>query len=200
MERILRSKTIFASKAVFASLFILLFAAGSAWAQATTDLRGTVTDPTGAAVANAGVSLKNVDTDLERKTLTATDGSYGFHEILPGNYQLTIEAQGFKKYVRSGITLFVNLPATIDVKLVLGAVSETVEVAGQAPLLNTTDASLGQTMGKNEILSLPLEEGNVMQLLSLQPGVVYTTNRKDLDQVNNPNDTRSGAVNGERSD
>ncbi len=182
------------------SFLAFLLGASYAWGQATTDLRGTVTDPSGAAVANANVTLHNVDTDLERKTVTGPDGSYGFHEILPGKYQVTIEAQGFKRYVRSGITLFVNLPATIDVKLEIGAVSQTVEVAAEAPLLNTTDASLGQTMGKNEILSLPLQEGNVVQLLSLQPGVVYTTNRTDLNQFNNPNDTRSGAVNGERSD
>ncbi len=74
----------------------LLLAAGSAWGQATTDLRGTVTDPTDAAVANANVTLKNVDTGLERKTVTTADGSYGFHEILPGKYQVTIEAQGFR--------------------------------------------------------------------------------------------------------
>ena len=182
------------------SFVAFLFAVACAWGQATTDLRGTVTDPSGAAVANANATLHNVDTGLERKTVTTADGGYGFHGILPGNYQLTIEAQGFKKYVRSGITLFVNLPATIDVKLVLGGVSQIVEVAAEAPLLNTTDASLGQTMGKNEILSLPLQEGNVVQLLTLQPGVVYTTNRADLNQFNNPNDTRSGAVNGERSD
>ena len=182
------------------TLVVTLVAAVGVWGQATTDLRGTVTDPSGAAVANANVTLKNVDTNLERKTVTTGDGSYGFHGILPGSYQLTIEAQGFKKYVRSGVTLYVNLPATIDVKLEIGAVSQVVEVASEAPVLNTTDASLGQTMGKGEILSLPLQEGNVVQLLTLQPGVVYTTNRKDLDQFNNPNDTRSGAVNGERSD
>jgi carboxypeptidase family protein len=182
------------------SLVAFLVVTTYAWAQATTELRGTVTDPSGAAVTNASVTLKNTDTNLERKTVTATDGSYGFHGILPGNYQLTIEAQGFKRYVQSGIALLVNLPATIDVKLGLGAVTEIVEITSQAPALNTTDASLGQTMDKTEILSLPLQEGNVVQLLTLQPGVVYTTNRKDLDQVNSPNDTRSGAVNGERSD
>lgn len=179
---------------------LFLFAAKCGWGQATTDLRGTVTDPSNAAVVNANVTLKNVDTNLERSTVTTADGGYGFHEILPGNYQLTIEARGFKKFIRKSITLFVNLPATIDVKLEVGAVNQIVEVTAEAPLLNTTDASLGQSMGKVEILSLPLQEGNVVQLLSLQPGVVYTTNRKDLDQVNNPNDTRSGAVNGERSD
>lgn len=182
------------------TLVVALWAATGAWGQATTDLRGTVTDPSGAAVANANVVLKNVDTNLERNTITTADGNYGFHAILPGSYQLTIEAQGFKKYVRSGVTLYVNLPATIDVKLEIGAVNQVVEVASEAPVLNTTDASLGQTMGKGEILSLPLQEGNVLQLLTLQAGVVYTTNRKDLDQFNNPNDTRSGAVNGERSD
>jgi hypothetical protein len=163
-------------------------------------LGGTVTDTSGAAIANAAVTLTNLETNSMRETVSGVDGVYDFREIAPGNYRLTVEAPGFKKYVRPSITLQVNLPATIDAKLEVGSVSESVEVTAQTPLLNTTDASLGQSMGTSEIRSLPLQEGNVVQLLSLQPGVVYTTNRKDLDQVNNPNDTRSGAVNGERSD
>lgn len=176
------------------------FSSGSAWGQAATSLRGIVTDPSNAAIPNATVRLTNTDTNLERTVTTDSQGNYVFSQMQPGHYSLHVEAAGFAKFDQTGIDLRVNLPATLNVKMQIGAATQTVTVTEQAPLLNTTDSSLGQTMGKNEIQSLPLEEGNVVQLLSLQPGVVYTTNRSDLNQVNAPNDTRSGAVDGERSD
>ena len=183
---------------VLVSLAVLIaLCVGSSWGQAATELSGTVSDPSGAAIPGASVTLTQTTTNTVRKTTTGPDGSYAFHEIQPGNYQLEIEVAGFKKYVRTGVVLYVNQPATVSARLQVGEITQTVEVAGQAPLLNTTDASLGEAMGKNEILSLPLEEGNVVQLLSLEPGVVYTTNRTDNDVMT---DTRSGAVNGERSD
>jgi Carboxypeptidase regulatory-like domain len=175
----------------------LLAAIPDAWGQASTSLRGTVTDPSGAAIPSATVRLTNAGTNLQRTASADQSGNYVFSQVLPGSYILEVEAQGFAKYRQTGIQLLVNLPATVDVQMKIGQSAETVTVTEQAPLLNTTDASIGQSMGKGEIESLPLEEGNVVQLLSLQPGVVYTTNRTDSD---NMTDTRSGAVNGERSD
>src|SRR5207249_7529216 len=79
----------------------------------------------------------------------------------------------------------------------VGAATETVEVSAQAVALNTTDASLGSAFGENQVKQLPLEGRNVPDLLTLQAGVTYTGNRPD---VNRDVDTRSGAVNGARSD
>ena len=118
----------------------------SAWGQATTSLRGAVTDPSGAAIPNAKVTITNVDTNLSRQTLTTNAGVYNFASVLPGTYKLTVEAQGFRAYVQSGVQLLVSLPSTIDVKLKVGSISQVVSVTGQAPLLNTTNASVGQTM------------------------------------------------------
>jgi hypothetical protein len=176
---------------------LLVLGAQPAWGQATTSLRGVVTDPSGAAVPNAQVTLTNTATNTVRTAVTGSDGAYAFTEVQPGTYTLTVEAQGFRKYERRNLVLQVSLPATVNVRLEIGAVSQVVSVTAEAPLLNRTDASLGQTMGSLEIQELPLEARNVPQLLSLQPGVVYTSDRADID-VNN--DTRSGAVNGERSD
>lgn len=188
-----------AGRLTWGAVFILsvLLVIPNAWGQATTSLRGTISDPSGAAIPSATILLTNAGTNLQRTATSDPQGNYVFSQVLPGTYKLNVEAHGFATYEQNGIQLLVNLPATVDVKMKVGQATETVTVTEQAPLLNTTDASIGQTMDKGEIGSLPLEEGNVVQLLSLQPGVVYTTNRTDSD---NMTDTRSGAVNGERSD
>lgn len=168
----------------------------SVWGQATTSLRGAVTDPSNAAIPNATVHLINADTSAERTATTDQQGSYVFTELVPGHYVLHVEAAGFSTYEQKGFQLLVNLPATINVRMKVGAATTTVEVTAAAPLLNTTDASQGNTMSGSQIDSMPLYGRNVTQLLSVQPGVVFTSNRNDLAG----NDTRSGSVNGAHSD
>ncbi len=182
--------------AIFSAAFFI--SSGTAWGQAATSLRGTVTDPSNASIPNATVTLTNTDTNLARTATTDQEGSYVFAQVQPGHYSLVVEGAGFAKFEQKGIELLVNLPATLNVRMKIGAATQTVTVTEQAPLLNTTDASEGNTMNRNLIQNLPIEGGNVVQLLSLQPGVVYTSDRNDI--LNNTNDTRSGAVNGERSD
>jgi hypothetical protein len=110
---------------------------------------------------------------------------------------LTIEKQNFQRYLQSNIQLLVNSPATQDVQLQVGSSTETVEVSSQAEMLNTTDASLGNAFSERQVKELPLEAGNVPELLSLQAGVAYTGNRQD---INKDLDTRNGSVNGAHSD
>lgn len=180
--------------AIFSAAFFI--SSGTAWGQATTSLRGAVTDPSNAAIPNATVTLTNTDTNLQRKTTTDQEGSYVFSQVLPGHYTLVVEGAGFSKFEQKGFELLVNLPATINVKMKVGAATTTVEVTAQAPLLNTTDASEGNALSGNQISQMPLYGRNVAALLSLEPGVVYTSNRTDL----GANDTRSGSVNGAHSD
>ena len=187
------------------ALFICLFLIGifvlvnapTAWGQESTSLRGTVSDPSGAAIPNATVHLVNSGTNFARTVMSDAQGSFVFPQVSPGSYKLEVEAAGFANYVQTGIQLLVNLPATINVKLKLGSQQQTVTVTEQAPIVNSTDASEGNTMGEVQIEQLPIEARDVVQLLSLQPGVVYTSDRPDVDTGM---DTRSGAVNGERSD
>ncbi len=174
----------------------LFFIGGPVWGQATTSLRGVVTDPSNAAIPNATVHLVDTDTNLERTTTTDQQGAYVFAEVLPGHYVLDVDANGFTRYEQKGFELLVNLPETINVRMKVGASTTTVEVTAQAPLLNTTDASQGNTMSGSQISDMPLYARNVAQLLSIQPGVVFTSNRSDLAG----NDTRSGSVNGAHSD
>ena len=169
----------------------------SAWGQALTSLRGTISDQSGAVIPAAKVTLVNVDTAITRVTSSSGDGVYEFLQVSPGKYRLAIEAPGFRKYVRDNIELLVNTPATINVALEVGHATEVVAVSAEAPLLNTTDASLGNVITENQVKQLPMEARDVAGLYSLQPGVVYLGNRPDID-LNY--DTRSGAVNGAHSD
>ena len=182
--------------AVFFVLFLLLTSAMFAQT-GTTSLRGTVTDSSGAAVGNATVTLANPEHGFVRTATTTTSGGYEFLQLRPGTYTLTVEMTGFRRYEQRNLQLLVDLPSTTNVPLVVGTTRETVEVSAQAAVINTTDASLGNAFNELQVKALPIEERNVPDLLSLQPGVAYTGNRKDINPMD---DTRSGAVNGARSD
>lgn len=187
----------FMKRNVLISLVAFVLAATATWAQTgTTSLRGTVTDKTGAAIVSAKVSLENVGQSAHRQMNTTSTGEYEFVALAPGTYALTAESNGFRKYEQRGIELLVNAPTTLNITLEVGTTTQTIEVTGQAQTLNTTDASLGNAFGETQVKQLPLEGRNVPDLLSLQPGVAYTGNRTDVPA----SDTRSGAVNGARSD
>jgi hypothetical protein len=174
-----------------------LMMSGAAAAQASTSLRGTVTDPTGSAVAVARVVLANNEAKTERTATTGDQGGYQFLLLPPGTYRLTVTAQGFQRYEITGVQLLVNTPATINTELKVGGATETVTVTAEQPALNMVDASIGNSFEEKQVKQVPLEGRNVPDLLSLQAGVAYTGNRTDIDK---DQDTRNGAVNGARSD
>ena len=120
-----------------------LLSASLVLGQATTSIRGTVSDRSGAVVPNAKITLVSKATGLERNTLTGPDGAYEFLQVLPGTYNLTVEAQAFRTYERRDVELLVNSPATVNATLEVGGKTEVVSVTSEAPLLNSTDASLG---------------------------------------------------------
>src|SRR6266446_9401793 len=162
----------------------------------TTSLRGTVVDMTGGVVQGAKVTLSDPVRSAERTSTTNASGAYEFLSLPPGNYSVSVEMTGFRKYHQSGLQLLVDSPATVNITLQVGSTTETIEVTAQAEALNTSNASLGIAFGENQVKQLPMEGRNVPDLLSLQAGVAYTGNRiGDKDQ-----DTRNGAVNGARSD
>jgi len=163
----------------------------------TTSLRGTVLDKSGAAIAGATVTLDNAALALHHEVKTSPTGEYEFLALPPGTYSVTIEAPGFRKWTQRNLQLLVNTPTTLNATLEVGTATETVEVSATAVTLNTSDASLGNAFNTNQIEQLPLDARNVPDLLSLQAGVAYTGNRPD---INLDTDTRSGAVNGARSD
>ena len=183
-------------KATFLAGFAL-FTSAFALGQASTSLRGTITDPSGSTIAGAKVVLANSESKTERTATTGDQGEYQFLFLPPGSYRLTVTAAGFKRYEIAAVQLLVNTPATINAQLKVGGASEVVDVTAEQPALNLVDASIGNSFNETQVKQIPLEGRNVPDLLSLQAGVAYTGNRTDLDY---DQDTRNGAVNGARSD
>ncbi len=181
----------------FLCSFCFLLSLSGAWTQTgTTSVHGKVFDKSHAVVSGAKVTLLNAAQALQRETVTPSTGEFEFLALPPGVYSLSVEKQGFGKYEQTGMQLLVNVPTTVNVTLDIGAVSTRIEVTGQGAVINTTDATLGIAFGEVQVKELPLEGRNVPDLLTLQPGVAYTGNRADTSDF----DTRSGAVNGARSD
>ena len=172
-------------------LFCILSVATLASAQtATTSLRGTIKDPSGAFVPGATISLTDAATGTSLSAISNSSGTYTFSQIQPAKYTIKVSASGFGDQAKTA-ELLVNQPATVDFSLTVQSSSVTIDVSGSAQTLNVTDASLGSSADNAEIQALPSETRNVPDLLALQPGVLYLPNSTD---------SRSGAVNGGRSD
>ena len=180
---------------VFVRLFALVATCTAAWAQSsyTASVRGSVTDPSGSAIPAAHVTLLEAERNLPRSANTDEAGRYFFTALPPGNYSLSVEAAGFKKYSLRNISLTVQQQATLDIPLAVGELSATVEVTSQAALLNTTIATLGQVIENKYMMSLPNIGRNPLQYLTLTPGVVGVNG-----QSNTPTNTDFSA-NGARN-
>ncbi|MBV9265467.1 MAG: TonB-dependent receptor, partial [Acidobacteriaceae bacterium] len=156
-----------------------LFASG-VWAQsavATTSLNGTVTDPTGAVVAAARVTAKNVDNGVVRETETTDAGLYNLPELPVGTYDLTIEKPGFRTAVRNGIRLLVGTPSTVNVPLTVGTTSEVIDVSGEAPVVETSRTEISTAIANRQIQELPINGRNFLDFTLLTPGVVRDPTR-----------------------
>lgn len=138
---------------------------------ATAELNGTVLDPSGAAVANAKVTAIATATNQSHETITSSSGSYVLTLLPPGDYQMVVEAPGFKKLEQTGITLQINQQAEVNLTLQLGDVSQVAQVTGQAPLLETESSSMGAVVNQRLTNELPLNGRNFIQLALSAPGV-----------------------------
>lgn len=163
-------------KLVFASLaatVVLLLAAYSGWGQNVYGtIAGTVSDSSGAAVADATVTLTNMDTNEKHNLTTDASGNYTFVNILPGKYKVEAEKSGFKKFVRQPILVQIESGIKVDITLQVGAQTETVEVSAEVPLLQPETNSLGQVVEQRDVTELPLNGRNPLALVELVPGVV----------------------------
>ncbi len=170
-------------------------------AQGFSSLRGTVTDPQGGVVPGADVILSNADNSLTRSAFSDSSGSFRFEQVPPGTYTLRVAMDGFKTEVRAGLQLLVNTPATLDVGLSVGSISQVISVEASATILNTEDATRGNAILEREVKDLPFVARNPINLLTVQPGVAFT-GESDTDLLflgsNQDLDDREGAVNGIR--
>jgi Carboxypeptidase regulatory-like domain/TonB dependent receptor len=143
----------------------------------TASLAGNVVDPTGAMVPDAQVTVRNTETGFEQTVSTGATGAFLFPRLPVGVYQLRVEKSGFSTYVQEGITLTVNQSATQTVTLKVGEVSEKVTVAGDAELVTTGTATVGQLVDEKRVVDLPLNGRTVQSLVFLAAGTVDVTDR-----------------------
>src|SRR5437016_802601 len=159
--------------AFLVAIVVLALAPTSGWSQNVYGtIAGTVTDTSGAAVANATVTLTNLDNGLKRNMETDSSGNYTFVNILPGRYKIEGEKTGFKKFVRQPIIVQIESGLRVDISLQVGAQNETVEVSAEAPLLQPETNSLGQVVEQRAVTELPLNGRNPLALIGMVPGVV----------------------------
>jgi len=157
--------------------FALLFAAltlvvGLAHAQYRASIQGVVTDPSGAVVSGATVTLKNLDTNQIQVATTNDAGIYNFSALPPNRFSITVEKEGFKKKVLENVGVIAEQSNALNVQLDVGAVSENVVVSGNStPLIDTQTASLSGTVTDNQIQHLPSFGRDVFQLVQLAPGM-----------------------------
>jgi len=140
-------------------------------------IRGVVTDPSGAVLPGVTVTATNVETGISRTVNTKNDGSYNLLNLPVGRYRMVATRQGFKSFAARAIALTVNQIYVQDVRLEVGATSETVEVTASAARVETTSNQLGTVISGNVIQDLPLNGRNWVQLQQLQPGVVASSDR-----------------------
>jgi len=159
--------------AVTLGTLLSLLVSVTAIAQVATlaQLNGTVTDPSGAVVANATVTLTELDTSRVYTATTNTAGNYLIPNVPPGRYELSAEAGGFAKYTRSGVALTVGQAATINLTLALAGVTQAVQVTAEAPPIEPTRTEVSQTIDTAQIASLPVSGRLFTDFALLTPGV-----------------------------
>jgi hypothetical protein len=142
----------------------------------TGTILGVVKDASGAVVPDTSLTARSVDTGQTRTVTSAADGSFRFSALPVGAYEIRAEHPGFQTDIHSGLTLAVGQEAVVNFALQVGAVTETVSVTGEAPLVNTTSGSLGGLVGEQKVADLPLNGRNYMDLTLLQPGITQHKN------------------------
>ncbi len=153
-------------------MFVLLAAVSLSAQTFRGTILGTATDPSGAVVAGATVTVKNVATGLERTTETSADGSYSLPELPIGTYTVTVTLTGFQTFAANNVTVDVASERRVDAKMRPGQVSSRVEVsADELPLVETTSDTLGGTITASEMKDIPVNGRDYQKLIYLTPGI-----------------------------
>ncbi len=176
-------------------LAILVGVAPSALAQqGTAEVRGRVTDSSGGAVPGVAVMVRNQASGVFRQGITSADGTYFLSGVIPGQYVLTAELAGFRKYANTDVRLEVGKTASIDIRLEVGGLSEEVMVSADAPIVDVTSKEVGGSLTSTDLVSLPSINRNFVGFLGLLPGIVPSISTESFgsDSVNaNGQDARN---------
>ena len=184
------------SRAVRAGLVVGLFAASVVAQTFTGTIAGTITDPSGAAIAGAAVSLTNLTTGEVRNTTTETAGHYTFARLLPSGYSLKITHPGFQEYLQPNIQLTTNQSVEVSPHLVLGSVSQTMEVTAGAEMVDAQTANRSMTLTTQVVQDLPLNVRNALSLIHSSAGVVAA--RTGVSNATQDQNTNRFSLNGGR--
>src|SRR5436190_16360049 len=153
----------------------LLFLAVPAFTQEFRgSISGLVTDATSSPIAGAKVNVTEANTGAKVETVTDTSGHYTAQALLPGDYVISVQFEGFKESVRKGVHLGAGEHPAIDMVLQVGEATQSVSVTADAPLVNSENASVGQAITTKEVENLPLNGGTPLVLASLAIGVLAT--------------------------
>ncbi len=159
-------------------------------------ITGSVTDPSGAAMAGAQVTLTNLGTAEKRTQTTGSDGLYLFPNLFPGRYSVDAEKPGFKRYTRPDVVVEVNQTAHIEAIMQVGDVNQTVTVTAETPLIQTDTSSLGQVVGERTANELPLNGRNIFNLTTVTPSVIAQGNTLGTVVGKNPFDFANYQIGG----
>jgi len=159
-------------------LYVLLslVALPSAGQSVSSEIQGTVKDPSGAVIVGADVTATNLETDVARSTVTDGNGSYHVDGLSAGSYQLRIEHAGFKVKKLTDISLMVDQAAVLDATLEVGSTNQEFTIMGETPLVETTTAQMSSVVTSTGLSELPLNGRDLFQLTELQTGVTPSTN------------------------
>jgi len=156
-------------------LFLPAFISLPAFGQAFGTIGGTVTDQSGAVIPGAKVTITESDTGFSRDAVSDSSGYYVVPNLRPTRYNLAVTATGFEKFAEQNIPLLANQAATVDVRLQVGSVTQTLEVTEAAPLVNTTTQTLGDVIERERMVELPLNGRDAVQSISLVAGASDTS-------------------------
>jgi hypothetical protein len=151
---------------------LLLVSVSACFAQSTATLSGVVTDPSGAVVPGAQVTVHSLATGLDRQLVTDNAGLYVAPSLVPGDYQVQVKASGFSQYTVQNVTLEVDQRVTVNIPLALSTAGETVQVESTASQIETQTITVGQVIGSNTVQELPLNGRHFLDLTVLTPGGV----------------------------
>ncbi|HUB80531.1 MAG TPA: carboxypeptidase regulatory-like domain-containing protein [Bryobacteraceae bacterium] len=181
------------------TILLLLAAVASLHSQTSGAISGSVTDPSGGAVANAAITLTDTDTGSVRNTITGASGYYQADSLPVGNYEIRASKNAFASELRTGISLAVGQSAVVDFTLKIGQTSEIVTVRGDAPLVGSTTADISGLVSGHQIRDLPLNGRSFDELMTLNPGVVnFTAEKIGGVGVSNSTNGNNFAVSGNR--
>jgi hypothetical protein len=155
------------------ALFAIILIAGAAsYAQSTATLSGSVTDPSGAVVPHAQVTVRDLATGVDRVAPSDSEGNYTIPSLQPGNYSVSVQASGFANFKLASVTLQVAQSVTADVKLGLASTGEVIQVEGAAPVLDAQTITVGQVIDQKTVQEIPLNGRHFLDLTNLTPGTV----------------------------